>query len=115
MLLRRSRDLLPNHSIPKLSCVPLKFDCSLVREYTRTINHSCPLEQSLLGVLTELAHYDSCSWDVVLAHDTVSASVTANGRNVTPSSFSALAEVTRRRAFIKRIASTDIGLMVPVI
>src|SRR5260370_40034830 len=30
-------------------------------------------------------------------------------------SFSALAEVKRRRAFIRRIASTDIGLSVPVI
>jgi hypothetical protein len=55
------------------------------------------------------------SCNLVLAHATVSASVTANGRNVTPSSFPALAEVTLRRAFIKRIASTDIGLVVPVI
>lgn len=41
--------------------------------------------------------------------------MTLNGRKVTSSSFSALAEVTRRRAFIKRIASTDMGLVVAVI
>jgi hypothetical protein len=50
---------------------------------------------------------------LVMAHRTESASVAVNARNLTSSSLPAFAEVTRRCAFIKRMASTDMGLVVP--